>query len=118
MKLFAILVLVCISVLAEQQVVEWSLSPNRVACYAQKIVGKDVKFVGLEWPEFVKKHEYCYIKKWYGWSKVKTAKMDETGWDWPSGGAVVVPVHSPPYRNGSSGLIIVSPTISGDAHKK
>ena len=118
MKLIAALMLLCISVLAEQKVVEWSLSPNRVACYAVKLKGKDVKMVGLTWPEFLKKYEYCYIKRWYGWKKVKTAKMDETDWHWPSGGTVVVPVHIPPYRNGSSGLIIVTPTISGQPYKK
>ena len=85
MKLIVALMLLCVSVLAEQQVVEWSISPNRTGCFAQKLVGNDIKLVGLEWPEFVKKYEYCYVKKWYGWSKVKTAKMDETGWDWPSG---------------------------------
>lgn len=108
----------CISVFAETQIIEWALSPNRVPCYAQKIIGKDVKMVGMEWPEFLKKYEYCYIKKWYGWSKVKTAKMAETDWDWPSGGAAQWPFHIPPYRNGKSELIIITPTISEDPHQK
>ena len=118
-KIFALLVLLSMAAMAETQVVEWSLSPNRVPCYAVKIKGKDVKMVGMEWAEFVKKYEYCYVKRWYGWAKVKTAKMDETDWDWPSGGVVVIPTHIPPYRNdGSSGLVIITPTISGEPHKK
>ena len=118
MKLIVVLMLLCISVFAEQQVVEWSISPNRTGCFAQKLVGNDVKLVGLEWPEFVKKYEYCYVKKWYGWSKVKTSKMGKTDWNWPSGGAAQWPLHIPPYRNGHSDLIIITPTISGDPHKK
>ena len=118
-KIFALLFLLSMAAMAETQVVEWSLSPKRVPCFAAKLIGKDIKVVGLEWAEFVKKYEYCYVKRWYGWAKVKTAKMDETGWDWPSGGVVVIPTHIPPYRNdGSSGLVIITPTISADPHKK
>lgn len=120
MKLFAVLILMCISVFAETQVVEWSLSPKRTACFAVKIAGKDVKFVGMEWAEFVKKYEYCYIKGWLGWSKVKTADADKSSsWEWPSSyGNAQWPLHIPPYRNGGSDLIIVTPTISADPHQK
>lgn len=118
MKLIAVLVFACVAAFADPVIVEWSLSPGRTACFAKRPVGQDVRLVGLEWAEFAKKHEYCYVKRWCGWSKIKTSKMDNAGWDIPHGGNIQWPLHTPPYRRSLGGLVIVTPTISGDAHKK
>lgn len=117
----AILVLFTACVFAQEQakIIECSVSPSGKTCFAEK-PKKDAKLATVEWSEYMKRHEYSYVQKIFVWVKVRTEKMNNAGWDWPSGGSTVsVPLHIPPYRNdGRSSLIIVTPTISGEPYQK